>query len=163
MDAAELLARHNSVILKPVASMGSVGVHHVRTIDQLRALEAGGLGCDGRYEAEEFIDGDMFHIDSVVGHGNPIVALPSLYLDSNQDFPVGGQNRSVVIDPGSVRETLLEFNRRVLAAVPWFSGVTHHEVFIGRDAHRSSVRSPGGPVAAASCPRSPIATASISS
>jgi hypothetical protein len=133
MDAADLLARHDSVILKPVASMGSVGVHHVRTIRELRALDAGGLSHDGRYEAEEFIDGDMYHIDSVVRAGRPVVALPSLYLDSNQDFPVGGQNRSVVIDQGPTWEMLLEFNRHVLSTVPWFSGVTHHEVFVDRE------------------------------
>ena len=132
MDAADLLARHGSVILKPVDSMGSVGVHHVRSLEELKVLDATGPSVDSRYEAEQFIDGDMFHIDSVVRNGRPIVALPSRYLDSNQDFPVGGQNRSVVIDPGLLEETLLDFNRRVLAAVPWFSGVTHHEVFVDR-------------------------------
>jgi hypothetical protein len=133
MDAAALLARHGSLILNPLASMGSVGVHHVRTIDELRALEADGLSYDGSYEAEEFIDGDMFHIDSLVHDGSPVVALPSLYLDSNEDFPVGGQNRSAVIDPGPLFDTLLEFNQQVLATMPWFSGVTHLEVFVEGD------------------------------
>jgi hypothetical protein len=133
MDAAELLARHGSIIVKPRAGMGSVGVRRVSSLAELRALDAAGDCSGGRYEAEEFIAGEMYHIDSVVAAGRPVVGVPSLYLDSNESFPVGGQNRTVVIDPGPCRRMLEDFNRRVLAAVPWFSGVTHLEVFVGRD------------------------------
>ncbi|MEV5880377.1 hypothetical protein AB0L75_40580 [Streptomyces sp. NPDC052101] len=134
MDAADLLARHGRIILKPRAGMGSVGVHKVSSPAELRALDAGGFSFDGAYEAEEFIDGDMYHIDSLVADGRPLVGIPSLYLDSNESFPVGGQNRTVVIDPGPHRHMLEAFNRQVLATLPWFSGVTHLEVFVGRDA-----------------------------
>jgi hypothetical protein len=133
MDAAPLLARHGSIIVKPRAGMGSVGVQRVSSLAELRALDAAGLGSGGRYEAEEFIDGEMYHIDSIVVDGRPVVGVPSLYLDSNESFPVGGQNRTAVIDPGPSRRMLEAFNRQVLASLPWFSGVTHLEVFVGRD------------------------------
>jgi hypothetical protein len=133
MDAADLLSEYGAIILKPRASMGSVGVHKVTEPAQLHRLQNEGLSYDGDYEAEEFIAGDMFHIDSVVVDGQPLVGIPSLYLDSNEYFPVGGQNRTVVVDPGPLRETLEQVNRQVLAALPWFSGVTHLEVFVGED------------------------------
>lgn len=132
LDAAPLLARHGSVILKPLLSMGSVGVHHVTGPDQLRALDAAGFAVAGPYEAEEFIDGDLIHIDSVVDAGRPVVAVASRYLDDNRSFPTGGQCRSAVLDPAPARDLLLEFNERVLATLGWFSGVTHLEVFLGR-------------------------------
>jgi hypothetical protein len=130
IDAADLLARYGSVILKPVDSMGSVGVHHVRSLAELRALDATGFAHAGRYEAEEYIAGDMFHIDSIVTAGRPVVALPSRYLDSNEHFVLGGQNFSTLVDPGPLHELLLRFNRQVLGALPWFSGVTHLEAFV---------------------------------
>jgi hypothetical protein len=133
MDAAPLLTRHGAIIVKPRAGMGSTGVQRVASLDQLRALDAAGFSVTGRYEAEQFIDGDMYHIDSVVIDGRPVVGIPSLYLDSNEYFPVGGQNRTVVVDPGPRRQMLEKFNRRVLTSLPWFSGVTHLEVFVGRD------------------------------
>jgi hypothetical protein len=133
LDAADLLARHGQIILKPRAGMGSVGVHRVSSRDELRALDARGFSGEGSYEAEEYIEGDMYHVDSVVVAGRPLVGIPSLYLDSNEYFPVGGQNRTVVLDSGRRRDVLEDFNRRVLAQLPWFSGVTHLEVFVGRD------------------------------
>ncbi|WP_371480625.1 acetyl-CoA carboxylase biotin carboxylase subunit family protein [Kitasatospora sp. NBC_00315] len=132
LDAAGLLAEYGTVILKPVDAMGSVGVHKVTSRDQLAELEESGFGHQGRYEAEEFIDGVMYHIDSVVQDGRAVVAVASRYLDPNSVFPTGGQLRSAALNPGRERDVLLEFNSRVLAAVPWFSGVTHHEVFLDR-------------------------------
>jgi hypothetical protein len=132
-DAAELLRRHGRIILKPRAGMGSVGVRKVTSPAELRALDAEGFGAGGGYEAEEYVDGVMYHVDSVVAAGRPLVGIPSVYLDSNESFPVGSQNRTVVLDPGPRRDLLEAFNRQVLAALPWFSGVTHLEVFVGAD------------------------------
>lgn len=130
LDAAPLLERHGALILKPLLSMGSVGVHEVSSRTALQALESSGFSADGPYEAEEFICGPLFTIDSVVVAGRPSVALVSRYLDDNSTFPLGGQCRCVNIDPGPVHDALLDFNRRVLSTVGWFSGVTHLEAFL---------------------------------
>lgn len=134
-DAVPLLERYGSIVLKPVAEMGSSGVHRVSTVAELTELDAKGFGVHGdygAYEAEEFIDGTMFHIDSVVAAGRPVAVSASRYLDPTDSYAVFRPLRSVTVDPGHVLDTLLTFNAAVLAAVPWFSGATHLEVFIGR-------------------------------
>ncbi|MFD9129841.1 acetyl-CoA carboxylase biotin carboxylase subunit family protein [Kitasatospora sp. NPDC059571] len=132
LQAADLLAAHGAVVLKPLDAMGSMGVHKVTSRAQLERLERDGLGYDGRYEAEEFVEGPLHHIDSVVQDGRALVTVVSRYLDPNSVFPTGGQCRSAVLDPGAERDALAAFDAAVLAAVPWFSGVTHHEVFLDR-------------------------------
>jgi len=126
-DAAALLDKHGTLILKPVDAMGSMGVHRVDRQAELAALDAQGL--DGQYEAEQFITGTMFHIDSVVQDGQSLVSTASQYLDPNSFLQLDSQCRSATVDAGPLLDRLLEFNRQVLAAVEWFSGVTHLEVF----------------------------------
>jgi hypothetical protein len=129
-DARGLLAKYGSVVLKPIGASGSEGIEIVHSERELDALQARGLRVAGRYEAEEFIDGRQFHVDSLVRAGVPVTAVASNYLD--RQFAWGGQIRSATVDPGPERDTLLAFNRRVLAAMSWFSGVTHLEVFLDR-------------------------------
>lgn len=130
-DALPLLERHGAVVVKPVAEMGSAGVHRITSLAELMDLDAAGLGGFSGYEAEEFIDGTMFHIDSAVEAGRAVAVSASRYLDLTDSYAGGQPLRSVEVDPGPVQETLLDFNASVLAAVPWFSGATHLEVFIG--------------------------------
>jgi hypothetical protein len=129
LDAAPLLERHGKVILKPVNAMGSAGLHTVDSMAGLRALDAGGLGRPDAYEAEEFIEGVMYHVDSIVADGRALVSVPSLYLEHTSAFRIGGQCRSVAVDAGEMRDRLTEFTARVLGTLGWFSGVTHLEVF----------------------------------
>ncbi|GGZ21253.1 ATP-grasp domain-containing protein [Streptomyces poonensis] len=131
-DAAPLLAEYGKIVLKPVDAAGSIGVHIVDDERSLRRLDEAGLGHEGRYEAEEFVEGDLHHVDSVVRDGRPVTVMASRYLDPNHVFPWGGHCRSVALGEGAEREVLLEANRRVLAALEWFSGVTHLEVFLNR-------------------------------
>ncbi|MFE2531608.1 acetyl-CoA carboxylase biotin carboxylase subunit family protein [Streptomyces sp. NPDC059371] len=132
-DAAPLLEKHGTIILKPVDSWAAQGVHKVTDRAGLRLLERTGLGHPGPYQAEEFIEGTPCHIDSVVQSGRPVAAMASHYLDLLPALAPGDQRRSVAIDAGPAQEALLAFNRHVLATMPWFSGVTHLEVFLQPD------------------------------
>jgi len=133
VDAAELLDKFGAVVLKPVLGAGSEGVHVVRDHDELMTLQRRGLGGSERYEAEEFISGRQFHLDSVVRDGVPTSVSVSVYLDSHEAFPLGGQIRSHTLDDGPDLDVLLEFNLAVLGCVPWFSGSTHLEAFLDDD------------------------------
>ncbi|MEV6421244.1 hypothetical protein [Streptomyces sp. NPDC051662] len=134
-EAEDLLKRHGAVVLKPVDSMGSAGVHLVGSRSELQRLDREGLKNGCRYEAEEFIDGRLFHIDSVVDHGSAVVATASTMLDPDTVFPLGGACRSVLLDDGPERDTALAYNDQVLATLPWFSGVTHLQFFLDRAGH----------------------------
>ncbi|MFD8734253.1 acetyl-CoA carboxylase biotin carboxylase subunit family protein [Streptomyces sp. NPDC059618] len=129
-QAAELLDTFGRIVIKPVLGSSSMDVHIVRDPSELKTLQQQGFAGTDRYEAEEFIAGRQFHIDSVVSDGVPVATSVSQYLDSHEAFPLDGQVRSHTLDDGPDLDVLLEFNRSVLAAITWFSGVTHLEVFL---------------------------------
>lgn len=132
-DAAPLLLRHGRILFKPRTAQGAVGVCVVASPAELEALSAAGFSHAGPYEAEQFITGEMFHVDSVAERGRPLLALASRYLEPTEVYLDGRPRRSVNLDPGPLRDALCEFNARLIAAYPWFSGATHAEMF--RDRH----------------------------
>ncbi|MFI0717012.1 acetyl-CoA carboxylase biotin carboxylase subunit family protein [Streptomyces inhibens] len=130
VQATELLDKFGHIVIKPVLGSSSMNVHIVRDQNELRSLQRQGFASPDRYEAEEFIAGRQFHIDSVVNNGVPVAASVSQYLDSHEKFPLNGQVRSHTLDDGPDLEVLLEFNRAVLGCIPWFSGAAHLEAFL---------------------------------
>lgn len=130
LAAQGLLEKFGRIVVKPVRGGGSFDVHIVRDRKALIGLQHRGFAGPGRYEAEEFIAGRQFHIDSVVNGGMPLAVSVSQYLDSHETFPLGGQIRSHTLDDGPDLDTLLAFNRAVLGCLPWFSGAAHLEAFL---------------------------------
>jgi hypothetical protein len=137
VQAAELLDKFSQIVIKPVHGAGSADVHIVRDLNELMSLQRQGFAAPDRYEAEEFIVGRQFHIDSVVNNGVPVAASVSEYLDSHEAFPLNGQIRSHSLDDGPDLELLLAFNRAVLGCLTWFSGAAHLEAFL--DIHGAPV------------------------
>lgn len=133
VEAAKLLDKYGQIVVKPVHGSGSSDVHVIRDRDGLARLQRHGFATPDRYEAEEFIAGRQFHIDSVVDDGVPVAVSVSRYLDSHEAFPLDGQIRSHTLDDGPDLRLLLAFNRAVLGCIPWFSGATHLEAFIDED------------------------------
>ncbi|MFD4785660.1 acetyl-CoA carboxylase biotin carboxylase subunit family protein [Streptomyces sp. NPDC058459] len=135
--ATELLGKFGQIVVKPVLGSSSLDVHIVRDQNELLRLQQQGFAGPDRYEAEEFIAGRQFHIDSVVNNGVPVSVSVSQYLDSHETFPLNGQVRSHTLDDGPDLDVLVEFNRAVLGCIPWFSGAAHLEAFL--DAHGRAV------------------------
>ncbi|MER6534018.1 ATP-grasp domain-containing protein [Streptomyces sp. 900105755] len=147
VQAAELLDKFGHIVVKPVLGSSSLDVRIVRDRSELMRLQQQGFAGPGRYEAEEFIAGRQFHIDSVVDNGVPVAVSVSQYLDSHEEFPLDGQVRSHTLDDGPDLEVLLEFNRAVLACISWFSGAAHLEAFLddrGRAVFCELAGRPGG-------------------
>lgn len=128
-DATPLLRRHDAVIVKPTSGMGSQGVHVARTPGDLAALDRLPSMLQGPYEAEEFVAGDLVHVDSMVVAGRATAVTMCRYLDPTTAFGDNRPFRSVEVPAGATRRELSEFNDRVLAAYPEFSGASHLEVF----------------------------------
>ncbi|MEU6347359.1 ATP-grasp domain-containing protein [Streptomyces sp. NPDC046977] len=129
-QAAELLDKFGQIVIKPVHGCNSLDVHIVRDAKGLAGLQRRGLAGSDRYEAEEFISGRQFHIDSVVSNGVPVAVSVSQYLDSHETFPLDGQIRAHTLDGGPDLELLTAFNRTVLGCISWFSGAAHLEAFL---------------------------------
>jgi hypothetical protein len=132
-NAVALLQKYPRIVLKPVDGMSSIGVFVLDSEASVRRLaqERPDLN-EETYDVEEHIDGMLYHIDTVVSAGTPTAVNVSCLIDPTTSFTKLAPSRSVNLADGPRREALIAFNRQVLACYPWFSGVTHHEVFLDR-------------------------------
>jgi hypothetical protein len=120
-------------LVKPLSESGSVGVQKITTPDQLQAWAAS-IDGRGEYEVDEFIEGVLYHIDSIVR--DDIIVQAHVYRDAHplHEYAGGRPIASWTLpesDPDYLR--LLAFNARVLRVMTKpRSSVFHHEVFISR-------------------------------
>ncbi len=122
-------------ILKPRLMAGTIGIRKLDTADELwTAAET--LG-DQRsfYLVEQFIPGDIFHVDSIVWEGRVVRATSSRY--GLPPFAVshgGGVFSSRIIARGSEHDRALQpLNESVLSAFGLRYGVSHTEYILGKD------------------------------
>jgi biotin carboxylase len=131
--AAELLDRFGTVVVKPRAESGSADIRVVASPTELAGIVEWVGERAGDFEVEEFISGDLCHIDSVVADGKVVVATAGLSVSPTTAYRDLGEFIDVEIDDPLLLERLLAFNAEVIASYPGFSGVTHHEVFVCSD------------------------------
>jgi 3-hydroxyisobutyrate dehydrogenase-like beta-hydroxyacid dehydrogenase len=131
--ARDLLTNHGTVVVKPRAGAGSRNVHIVTAPEQLRRFEVEFDGRTDTFEVEEFIDGQLYHVDSVVEHSRVVAATAGRGMDPTTTYETLGNYRDVNLAPGALLDRLLAFNQRVLASCPDFTGVAHHEVLVTGD------------------------------
>ncbi|MER6997176.1 hypothetical protein [Streptomyces sp. NPDC000410] len=120
------------LVLKPRASAGSEGVTVVRSTEELR------LALDGvdpaAYECEEYVEGDIFHVDGVFRSSAFHFVTASRYVNTCLDYAHGRPLGSVLLDEGPERAALTGFAGRCLRALGLRDGAFHLEV----------IRRPGG-------------------
>lgn len=117
-------------VVKPIDAAGSVGVSVVASQEQLWACVARSMAYEV-LEAEEFISGPLFHVDSVVQDGRALLHTVSEYTCPNLDF-VGGRTLGSINLPAAAPQArqLAVFADAVLNALAPSSLSTHMEVFI---------------------------------
>ncbi|ANP48591.1 biotin carboxylase [Streptomyces griseochromogenes] len=128
--ARELLSRTTAVVAKPRLGSGARDIFVLREPADVAAFAAGQTDRLGEFEVEEFVDGELFHVDSVVQDSKVLAAVAARYIDKTTSYTELRPCRDVAVGPGPQLDALLEFNQRVLAAHPDFTGVTHHELFV---------------------------------
>lgn len=128
--ASDLLSRTGAVVVKPRLGSGARDIFVLRDPAGVASLTARLAGRLDEFEVEEFIDGELFHVDGVVQDGKVLAAVAARYLDEPTSYTRLRPCRDVAVAPGPLLDALLEFNQRVLAAHPGFTGVTHHEMFV---------------------------------
>lgn len=117
------------VVLKPRSQAASIGVHILDDAAALLGLAAEG-GLEAGYEAEEFIDGSIYHIDGVVRDGLLRWFCASRYLDTCFDFQHGNAPLAAVTpdDPALVAR-IRAFTTTVLRTLGLRDSVIHLELF----------------------------------
>jgi hypothetical protein len=126
----ELLRAHGKLVAKPRLGAGSVDIEIIgdataledfcrRTADQL-----------AEYEFEQFVAGELYHVDSVVDRGRVVAATAGHSIDATTAYRDHRPYRDVAVPSGDLLDALLAFNAEVIACYPGHSGATHHEVFV---------------------------------
>jgi biotin carboxylase len=138
-------------VLKPRSSAAATGIKKLAGPDDLwRALERTG---DERplFVLEQFVSGDVYHVDSIVRNGRIVFAAASKYgRPPMQVAHEGGvfTTRRLPDDLPSAR-TLIEANRTLLAGFDLRNGVSHTEFIIA---------DPGTPASRTPSPEAPAPT-----
>lgn len=128
--ASNLLSKYHKIVLKPRLGAGSKGVMIVEDKEELNYLDLDEKFELEEYEVEQFIPGKLYHIDSVVKDGKVVAATAGISIDSPSNFETSKPYYDVSLSKGGLLTQLLEFNSKVISCYPFFSGVTHHEVFV---------------------------------
>ncbi|MFI9720177.1 acetyl-CoA carboxylase biotin carboxylase subunit family protein [Streptomyces sp. NPDC052396] len=120
------------LVLKPRAAAGSEGV---RVLDDLAQLRTALERIDPTaYECEEYVAGEIFHVDGVFRSGDFHFVTASRYVNTCLDYAAGRPLGSVLLDQGPLRDGLTGFAGGCLRALGLTDGAFHLEV----------IRRPGG-------------------
>ena len=120
-------------ILKPRSLAGAIGIRRIAGEDEFRAA-IGALGdMQSHYLLEQFIPGDIFHVDCIVYNREVRFAIASRYgrppLEVAHD---GGIFTTSIVDRASpLAGDLLRVNADVMRAFRMVNGVSHTEFIRG--------------------------------
>jgi ATP-grasp domain len=119
-------------VLKPRSSAASTGIRKIASADELwPALTAAGSERSARL-LEQFVSGEVAHVDSIVRDGEIIFAVASKYgrppMQIAHDGGVFVTRRLAPTSPETSR--LLEANRRLLRGFELRNGVSHTEFIL---------------------------------
>ena len=129
----EIKAKFNfPLVVKPVDGLGSASTWIVESSEELLDVLN---KCSEEFLVEEYIDGDLFHVDGIVSNEELIFVNASKYFGTTlnylEDLPVG----SYVLDQESEdAKRLITFATKVLKSLPnTQSYVFHCELFMKND------------------------------
>ena len=126
-----LLRQHGRIVLKPVSGLGSRGVSIISSETDLNVW-FGDTRHPEDYEAEEFIDGVLYHLNALVCDGVSLLTSSAPYLpgQANIDFSCGTPFVTSIIGDQALAGRMEGFSAEVIAALGLRNGVTHLECFL---------------------------------
>lgn len=118
-------------VVKPKRSAGSNNIYIVHNEEDFAKVNEQVGAVFSEYEAEEYIDGDLYHCDIGVWQGETIFAECTEYLCPTIDFQSGSPLGGRVMDIDSpLRQRLIIFAKKSLTAMKAKDGVYHMEIFV---------------------------------
>ncbi|MCP1161334.1 ATP-grasp domain-containing protein [Bacillus infantis] len=130
-QVTSLLNEYQKIVIKPKNGMGSENTYIISNNDELNFCLSNISIKALDYEVEEYITGEMYHIDSVIEDTNIKLASVSKYMNST----LGYTNEesflaSYMIGDSPLKRRLENFNKLVIEGLEIDTGVTHLEVFV---------------------------------
>jgi biotin carboxylase len=121
--------------LKPRHQAGAIGIRKINGEDELWAVTEA-LGDErSHFLLEEYVAGEVCHVDSIVYERDVRAAIPSQYGTPPFDVSHGGGVFTTrLMDRGTDEaKALIDLNRRLLTSLGLLRGVSHSEYIRGRD------------------------------
>ena len=121
--------------LKPRHQAGAIGIRKINGDDELWAVTEA-LGDERSFFLlEEYVAGDVCHVDSIVYEREVLAAIPSKYGTPPFDVSHGGGVFTTRVMDSHTAESraVLDLNARLLTALGLVRGVSHSEYIRGRD------------------------------
>lgn len=122
-------------VLKPRSEAGAMGIKKIHNSDELwRRLEE--LGDEQSFFLlEDFVPGQVFHVDGIVSGGRVVFAVASKYGQPPMDVAHRGGVFMTRTLPGDDEEAaaVLQMNERLQSALGMEHGATHAEFIKGQD------------------------------
>jgi hypothetical protein len=121
-------------VLKPRSEAGAMGIKKLHTPGEVWDW-LGRLGDEQSYfHLEQFIPGQIFHVDSLVYDGRVLFAQPHQYARPPMAVAhEGGVFASRTLPDGDAARAILELNERLLTGFGLERGATHAEFIRGED------------------------------
>jgi len=134
--AREFMARvPGPWLLKPRSEASAMGIKKVNTADELwPKLDALG-DQQSFFHMEQFVYGDVFHVDSLVNEGEVLFSIASKYaIPPMEVYHGGGVFTTRTMDRKDAdAKALLELNERLLKVLGMIRGANHAEFIKGKD------------------------------
>jgi biotin carboxylase len=116
-------------VLKPRSMAGAIGIKKIHNADELwQAIESLG-DMQSFYLLEQFVPGDIFHVDCIVSEKQVVFAIASGYGRPPMEVSHGGGifTTRILEREGDDAVSLVAENQRVMAALGMVRGVSHTE------------------------------------
>lgn len=120
----------NKFVIKPKSEFGGKGVKVINDYNEFVLSINEIINEMNLYEAETFIEGDLYHIDSVYVDSNPVFQICCKYSYPNFDFQCGKPSLSIPIpDTYEIVNKAKKLVENVLFALDYKNGTSHLEFF----------------------------------
>jgi len=121
-------------VLKPRSEAASMGIKKIAASDELWPLLDALGDRQSFYVLEQYLPGDIYHVDSIVSGREVVFAVHHKYGHPPMDVSLGGifTTRKIPRDSADAR-ALDSLNRAVIQKLGLVRGVTHAEFIKGRD------------------------------
>ncbi|WOG29452.1 acetyl-CoA carboxylase biotin carboxylase subunit family protein [Endozoicomonas sp. 8E] len=117
-------------VMKPRDAAGSFGVHIIKCeTDFSEAVKD--ITLADNYAFEEYINGNLYHVDLLVQNGDIVFSVACEYTFPNLDFLSGKPCLSLVLQSDSeVSKNLKAFASQIVRSLELENGPSHIEIFI---------------------------------
>ncbi len=122
-------------VLKPRSMAGSMGIKKIHDSEEFwRSLDTLG-DKQSFYLLEQYVPGDIFHVDAIFYEREPLFAIASQYGRPPMDVSQQGDIFTTRTLPLGSKEAqpLIEMNQKTMKAFGLLRGVSHSEFIRGRD------------------------------